>query len=261
MSLGALDQDAIRAGVGPRWTSVDVVAETGSTNADLAAGLRAGDPIGRVLASGHQSAGRGRRGRVWSAPPGASLALSVTLRPGWPEADWTWIPLVAGLAVAEGVAEVTRGAVAPVLKWPNDVLVDGAKLCGILAERLDAPDGPAVVLGMGINTSLTAAQVPVPTATSLRMLLGDAAPGATAVAIAVLRRLEVTLDHRGADPVGLVERYAARCSTLGRDVAVQVSQDRTVRGRAVGVDADGRLRVLTPSGPVILGAGDVVHVR
>ncbi len=261
MSPEPPDQATLRAGVGSRWTSVDVVAETGSTNADLAAGLRAGDPVGRVLVSGYQSAGRGRRGRVWTAPPGTSLAISVTVRPLWPEVEWTWIPLVAGLAVAEAIGDVTAGAVTPVVKWPNDVLVDEAKLCGILAERLDTPEGPAVVLGMGINTALTTDQLPVPTATSLAILLGDAAPGATAVAGAVLSRLADELDRRSTDPAGAAQRYAARCTTLGRDVVVHVSDDRTVRGRALGVDPDGRLRVATPGGPVILGAGDVVHVR
>ena len=131
-------------------------------------GPEPGAPSGFVLATDHQTAGRGRLGRTWTAPRGSSIAMSVLLRPAREPATWTWLPLLAGLAVADSLRAMAD--VPAVLKWPNDVLVDGAKICGILAERVDAPSGAACVLGLGINVHLAADELPVPTATSLAVL-------------------------------------------------------------------------------------------
>ncbi len=131
---------------GSLWREVRVVAETGSTNADLLAAAGAGTGEGTVLVAEAQTAGRGRLDRRWASPPRAGLTLSVLLRPGGvPAALLGWLPLLAGVAAAAAVRRVTT--VAAVLKWPNDVLVGDAKLGGILAERT----GTAVVIGIGIN--------------------------------------------------------------------------------------------------------------
>src|SRR5215468_10429170 len=130
-----LDAAALqRAAVRPQglWRAVEVVGRTGSTNADLLARALRGEPEGVVLAAEEQTAGRGRMGRTWVAPPYAALTFSLLTRPGVPPARRGWLPLLAGVAVATAVTELT--GVEARLKWPNDVLVGEAKLAGILAE-------------------------------------------------------------------------------------------------------------------------------
>ncbi|MGC3994126.1 MAG: biotin--[acetyl-CoA-carboxylase] ligase [Propionicimonas sp.] len=256
-----VDADRLAAALvrpGTVWTRVATVASTGSTNADLAASARAGAASGTVLVSDHQSAGRGRFARVWEAPPGRSLAMSVLLRPpaSLPAERWLWLPLVAGLAVAEGIRDAC--GVAAELKWPNDVLVGGGKVCGILSERVDG-DGPAAaIIGMGLNTTLAEDELPVPTATSLALAGADVDP--TGVASGVLGALGrwytrwlAADDLRG--------EYAARCSTVGRRVRVQVSQQEFVEGTATGVDDAGCLLVEVAGRTRTFAAGDVVHLR
>lgn len=251
---------------GSLWRQIDYVAETGSTNADLAAAARAGAPPGTVLITDYQSAGRGRLGRTWTAPPGMSIAMSVLLRPaGIQPQRWTWLPLLAGLAVAVGIERTLRERQIGLqlgLKWPNDVLAEGRKLSGILAERVETSTGPACVLGMGINVGLSAAELPVPSATSLAVLLEDRAPTRSTVIAAVLNSLaSILAEWEEREDAGVLAEYEQRCTTLGRAVRVHVSATRVVEGRATGLDKDGRLVVGTDSGPEVFGAGDVVHVR
>lgn len=238
------------------WTRVETLAAIGSTNAELAARARAGEPSGRVLVADHQSRGRGRFARVWEAPPGRSVALSVLLRP--PAAEprrWLWLPPVAGLAVADGLR--SAAGVDARLKWPNDVLIDGRKVCGILAERVEGRP-PAAVIGMGINTLLAEDELPVPTATSLVLA------GATATTAEVVRDVLLALAgwyRRWGAGEDLREAYAARCDTVGRAVRVVVSDTETVEGEAVGVDADGQLLVRVGDALRSFAAGDVWHLR
>ena len=184
---GFIEADALAVAVaGGLWQHVDVVASTGSTNADLARQSREGAPTGRVLVSGHQSAGRGRLARRWEAPPDTSVACSVLVAPRRPMPEWGWLPLLVGMAVADGVRAAT--GLDARLKWPNDVLVNERKLCGILCESVGDLDHPRAVLGFGLNVALRADQLPVPTATSTRLEGSDA--GATTIVAAVLRSLE-----------------------------------------------------------------------
>jgi BirA family biotin operon repressor/biotin-[acetyl-CoA-carboxylase] ligase len=242
------------------WTTIEVVAETGSTNADLAARARQGETAGLVLATDHQVAGRGRLGRTWTAPAGSSIAMSVLLRPERDPATWTWLPLLAGLAVADSLRAVA--GVPAVLKWPNDVLVDDAKVCGILAERVDGPREPACVLGLGINVHLAADELPVPTATSLAVLR-PGEPFVRAEIMATVLAALALLYHRweGGLDAELAADYLARSSTMGRSVRVLTGDGSSVTGEAVGVDAEGRLRVRTPTGVQTFAAGDVTHLR
>lgn len=240
---------------GGLWHEIDSVAAVGSTNAVLAERARAGAPSGTVLVADHQTNGRGRFSRVWEAPPGRSLALSVLLRPGVQVRRWLWLPLLTGLAVADGLR--TSSSVDARLKWPNDVLIDGRKVCGILAERVEGPS-PAVIIGMGINTFLSEAELPVPTATSLALAGADVSPGQ------VVRDVLLAFEGwyaRWAAGDDLREAYAARCDTIGRSVRVVVSDSEAVEGSAVGVDEDGRLLVSTPDGVSAFAAGDVWHLR
>jgi BirA family biotin operon repressor/biotin-[acetyl-CoA-carboxylase] ligase len=249
------------------WRSVEVVAETGSTNADLAARARSGAAAGAVLITDYQSAGRGRQGRTWTAPPGTGIAMSVLIQPvEIPPSRWTWLPLIAGLAVSDGLRQ---GLDLPaVLKWPNDVLVNERKLCGILAERVQTPTGPACVIGMGLNVTLSAEQLPVPTATSLALVMaelgaGDLVLSRTTLITHILVSLERILAHWttvGDDKVVALP-YLERCATIGRRVRVQLSANTEVEGVAETVDTDGRLVVATATGRKVFGAGDVVHVR
>jgi len=248
----------VSAAAGWPWLSVVTVDTTGSTNADLAAQARAGAPTGSVLVAAHQSGGRGRLDRSWSAPPGTSLAISALLRP--PEQlsvmRWLWLPLLTGVAVVDGVRATT--GLAAELKWPNDVLIDGRKLCGILSERIVSEAGVAVVIGMGLNTRLTAEQLPVPTATSLA--LAGAMVDEKQLVIAILRALGGWY-RRWLDGEDLAPVLTDRCDTVGRSVRVELVGQPAVLGEAIGIDGEGRLVVRTGTHDQAFSAGDVIHLR
>ena len=242
-----------------RWTSLEVVAEVGSTNAELAARAAGDAAEGAVLVAEHQAAGRGRLDRVWTSPPRAGLTVSFLLRPDVPAARRGWLTLLVGVALAESVGEVT--GVRASLKWPNDLLAgDGRKLAGILAES----SGTAVVVGVGLNVSTTGAELP-DTGTSIAVVTGSA-PDRGPLLLAVLRAVE-TRDRRWTaalgDPVvsGLAADYLAWSSTVGTSVSVTLPDGSTLDGVAEAVDWDGRLVVGTPEGRVELASGDVRHVR
>jgi BirA family biotin operon repressor/biotin-[acetyl-CoA-carboxylase] ligase len=219
----------------------------GSTNALVADRARAGEPAGLVVVAEEQTAGRGRLDRSWVSPPRAGLTLSVLVRPELPPGQWPWLPLLTGLAVAQALR--SQAGVEAVLKWPNDVLVDGRKVCGVLAE---VPVPGAAVLGIGLNVSTREEELPHPQATSLA-LAGAATTDRDTVLRAVLRSLRRVLD----DPVQARTDYSSLCDTLGRPVRLELPDGSTREGRADRVDEGGRL-VLDGTA---YGAGDVVHLR
>ncbi|MCP3818989.1 biotin--[acetyl-CoA-carboxylase] ligase [Streptomyces sp. A3M-1-3] len=265
-----LNTTALRRGLlrpGGLWTSLDVVQVTGSTNADLAA-RAAETPEGAVLVAEEQTEGRGRLGRNWSAPARSGLFFSILLKPmDVPVERWGWLPLLAGVATATALSR-TAG-VDTALKWPNDLLVavggEERKAGGILAERAGGTGG-GVVVGIGLNVSLTKEELPVPGAGSLA-LAGAVSVDRDPLLRAVLRSLEEWYGEwraAGGDPdlSRLQESYAAGCATLGRTVRAELPGGRSLTGEAVAVDADGRLVLATGDGvqePV--GAGDIVHLR
>ncbi|MGB4136027.1 MAG: biotin--[acetyl-CoA-carboxylase] ligase [Microbacterium sp.] len=234
----------------------EAVTESASTNAELRERAADADawPHLSVLLTDNQTAGRGRLDRTWSTPPGAALAISVLLRelPAEPIAR-SWIPLAAGLAMADAAAAQLPGHEVGV-KWPNDVLVDGRKICGILAEAT----ADAVIVGAGVNTAMTAEQLPVPTAISF------AAVGVAADADRLVADY-VTGLARWTDALGaaeLREAVAARCLTIGQQVRVSLPGGGEIVGSAEGLDDGGRLVVTDASGiPHPISAGDIVHVR
>jgi BirA family biotin operon repressor/biotin-[acetyl-CoA-carboxylase] ligase len=245
---------------GGLWSRVDVVAETGSTNADLAAAAAAGAGEGRVLVAEHQVAGRGRLDRVWSAPERSALTFSVLFRPPpATRASWGWLPLLAGLSVADPVRRL--GGIDAGLKWPNDVLVGERKVAGLLAEVV----GDAVVVGIGLNVSLREDELPVPTATSMAVAGSDVTdrdPLLRAVLRELATRYVAWRDAGGdAERCGLAAEYRDVSTTLGREVTVHLPGGAERRGRAVDVDTAGRLVVAGPDGVDTLAAGDVVHLR
>jgi BirA family biotin operon repressor/biotin-[acetyl-CoA-carboxylase] ligase len=260
-----LDEATVRAGLPPGPWALSVVAETESTNADLRAAAAAGARPGHVLVAEFQRAGRGRLNREWESPPGTGLTFSVLMRPEHvPLERWGWLPLAAGLAGAEAVAAVAD--VPARLKWPNDVLAaDGGKLAGILVERVDTPDGPAAVVGVGLNVSTARGDLPVPTATSLALAGGrDLDRGRLLAATLgnLGRWFEAWHDAAGdAEACGLRAAYRAASATLGSDVTVELPDGTLVGGRAEDVGADGSLLLGTGDGGRMIAAGDVTHVR
>jgi len=289
-----LDQAALRSAVlrpGSVWTSLDVVAATGSTNEDLLAAARSGAAEGAVLAAEEQSRGRGRQGRTWIAVPGRALLFSVLLRPAdVPPAARGWLPLLTGVAVARAVTAAT--GVAATLKWPNDVLAGGAKLAGILAEQA----GPAIVIGIGINVAARPDDLPAAPATSPPAAgpptsvsspparLAPTALPPTSLALAgaphadrgaLLTAILAELEHwyrcwaspaapgQPGDPdgSGLRAEYLRLCSTIGTTVTVHLPGGTRLAGTATGIDRTGCLVVANESGSTAVSAGDVVHVR
>ena len=238
------------------WRALDVVGRTTSTNADVSALARAGEPAGYVLIAEEQTAGRGRLDRSWQAPARSSLLLSVLLRPGSPPTSWTLLPFVAGVAVAEAVRAVA--AVSAELKWPNDVLVDGRKLGGILVERVDS----AVVVGIGLNVSLRPAELPVANATSVALAGGVA--DREVLAKEVLRALARRYDSwqaAGGASSSILPAYREICATIGWTVKVELPGGESVNGLVTAIDDTGRLVVMSDDGTMSVSAGDVVHVR
>jgi BirA family transcriptional regulator, biotin operon repressor / biotin---[acetyl-CoA-carboxylase] ligase len=247
---------------GALWSQIDVLAETESTNAVAAAAARAGAAEGLVVAAEYQSSGRGRLGRTWTTPARSALLMSALLRPtAVPAARWHWLGLLAPLAVASAVRRVAE--VPAQVKWPNDVLVGDRKLCGILLERVDAADGPAAVVGIGLNVTLREDERPQPAATSLA-LVGAATTDRATVMAAVLRELATRYQawvHSAGDPATILPDYSELSATFGSSVRVELPDGTFLEGTASGLDPDGRLVVLTPDGPHPLAAGDVTHLR
>jgi BirA family biotin operon repressor/biotin-[acetyl-CoA-carboxylase] ligase len=266
-----MDEGLLRAeALGGLWAAIDVVASTGSTNADLLARAAAPPSLaaseGQVLVAEEQTAGRGRVGRSWSSEPGASLTFSVLLRPvAVPPARRGWLPLLTGVAVASAVRSVA--GVDAMLKWPNDVMVGDRKLAGILAEQ--SPDGSAVVIGVGLNVATPAGALPVSPAglPATSLLVEGASVSRETLLLSILEQLAGRYLAFRDDPdparVGLLDAYRSLCTTLGRTVRVELPVGRVVTGVASDIDPGGRLLIADNSGdpPSPISAGDVIHVR
>ena len=258
-----------------RW-----VSETGSTNADILSLARDGEPEGIVCVADHQTAGRGRHGREWTAPVAASLLCTVLLRP--PAAVSSSVTMAAAVAMAEALEQVA--GFAPRLKWPNDLVwpgdgsADDRKLAGILAEA-DWPPGShaaggwvqsrpddrvVVAVGLGVNVNW-----PNPPAEELAGLAVAAnhIAGRTVdreeLLVAFLRRLDRHYGDLTAsrDRASLQDAWRRRSATLGRRVRVDLGAD-DLEGIAVDITADGHLIVDCDTGDRrTIAVGDVVHLR
>jgi BirA family transcriptional regulator, biotin operon repressor / biotin---[acetyl-CoA-carboxylase] ligase len=259
-----LDVTALGAGlVGPdlAWRKIDVVAETGSTNADLLARAGLGEDIrGAVLLAEHQTAGRGRNGRSWSAPARSQISMSVGVAVGAvPPGAWGWLPLLTGVALVDTVHEVC--GIQAGLKWPNDVLVGGRKLAGILSE-VAAPAG-AIVVGLGLNVTMLPDEAPDPAATSLRILgslITDRNVLTRKILSALANRIEQWSTTAGVD-IELAADYRRSSLTVGTEVKATMPGDREIVGIARAIDELGRLQIDDGSTTVTVSAGDIAHLR
>ena len=232
---------------------MECVAETGSTNADLIAAARAGAPAGTALVADHQTAGRGRLGRRWEAPPGSSLLVSMLFHATDANGLHRYTQAVA-LAAADACRDIA--SVDATLKWPNDLLIGDRKVAGVLAESAPLVAGKiAVVVGIGINVCWTP---PLPDELVATMTALNLEAGREIDRDDLLRSM---LDGLDLDPPqDLLDRYRAALGTLGRRVRIDQA-DVAFEGVAVDVRADGRLVVRTQTGDREVMTGDVVHLR
>ena len=234
------------------------LAETLSTNRDVAALAQAGAAEGVVVTAGAQRAGRGRMTRVWFSPPDVNLYFSLLLRPAVEPLRAASLPLVAGLAVAEALAELAPGT-APQIKWPNDILMGGKKVCGILCEMQAETDCVShIIPGIGVNVNLAREELPEELrerATSLRIEAGRRFSRA-AVLAAILNRFEplyLRWCAEGFEP--LLAAVAARDALLGRTITLEQGGQR-VTGTAEGILSDGALRLRSAQGAMPVYSGE-----
>ncbi|HZU58383.1 MAG TPA: biotin--[acetyl-CoA-carboxylase] ligase [Actinocrinis sp.] len=274
-----------------------VLPEVDSTNTALLAAAADGAPHGSVVIAESQTAGKGRLGRSWVAPPRSGLFLSILLRPEVPPAHWGWLPLLAGVAARSAISRAAELDVR--LKWPNDLILAepadsssntagsntaesdsagsdstatdsgygvGRKLGGILAEQGGTAAQPCVVIGIGINVTLRADELPAPHATSL-LLAGAKVTDRDTILRALLRSFgswytDWAASGGDAERCGLTAAYRADCATLGREVRAELPGGSVISGQAIDLDQDGRLLVRDTTGASTpIGAGDVVHLR
>ena len=244
---------------GTRFATVRIHDELPSTNTALVEEARGGAPEGLVLVADHQTAGRGRLGRVWSAEPGTALLVSVLLRPPLPLDEIPLVLMAAGLAACDGV----EGAAGfrPQLKWPNDLVVSDRKLAGLLSEA--AGGEPAVILGLGVNVA-AGAYPPELSADAISCEeVASAAVDRAELLVGFLTALEsryaaVLTGKRG----DTLRAYRADSATLGRRVRVDLTAGDSLEGRATRLADDGQLVVTDDKGTEhSVNVGDVKHLR
>jgi BirA family biotin operon repressor/biotin-[acetyl-CoA-carboxylase] ligase len=250
VSSAATGQQPLGRRLGTPRLHLRLIESTSSRARELAA---AGAPDGTLVTASEQSAGRGRQGRAWSAPPNSSLLCSLVLREPPP-----LLSLIAGVAVAEtveaalgwdaGVATGTPPGVARI-KWPNDVLVDDRKVAGILVES--RPQEDWAVLGIGVNVAVSLAQLPVEVRDRAGTL-GLSASAIESVLDELLSRLQRWLV---ASTESVLDSVRSRDALLGREVDWEDGS-----GSAAGIDSQGRLLVDSGRGRVALDAGEI-HLR
>jgi BirA family transcriptional regulator, biotin operon repressor / biotin---[acetyl-CoA-carboxylase] ligase len=240
------------------WHTVEHLHEVSSTNDVALERARAGVPDGLVVVADHQTAGRGRGGHRWEDAPGdeASLLVSVVTAP--PPAHVQLISLAGALAGADAVR---RAGARPELKWPNDVLLEGRKCAGVLAERHRLGDREILIVGLGIDldwrgaerTGEALAWTSIAEATGRDVDRGE-------VLADLLRALATWIRSVPTDPLRLLTTYREACVTLGREVEVSFPDGTSRQGLAVDLDREGRLVIDTGEQRLAVNAGDVRHL-
>ena len=236
---------------------------TASTNSDALDWAGQGAPEGALVVAGHQTAGRGRRGRGWFSPPGAALTFSLLLRPPLEPSSGGLLTATVGVACARGIA--SSCGLLPRLKWPNDVMIEGRKVGGILLEsRVEAGRLDTVVAGVGINvTTLTNPPREVAgRATALAEHVTDP-PSRQTLLGHILEEFErLYADVSTADFAGRVVGEASALSdVLGRDVIVRIADGTSIEGRAVRLTERGELEIDTATGAMAVHSGEIERLR
>ena len=238
-----------------RWHS-----SIGSTNAQAMTWARDGVPEGALVGADHQTAGRGRHGRAWSDAPGLNLLFSLVLRPTLPQDRLGLIPLAAGLAVAEAIENHTP--LSPSLKWPNDILVDGKKVCGILLEgRLTRSNDSLATMVLGIGFNINQTELPADLAdkaTSLALETGQLVQRVPLLAD-LLVALEKHYDSLSTDlGVAVLAGFERRMAGLGHTATVAFPlSGESVEGTILGIAENGALRLATSEGERLFHSGEV----
>lgn len=244
-----------------------ILKETDSTNRDALARAQAGAASGTVVVAESQTAGRGRRGRVWHSPAGENLYCSIIFAPDSLQRNATsilpWIPLLTGIAVVTAIKDLT--GLKPSLKWPNDLLLNDKKCGGILCESAQrGHDQPFTIIGIGLNVNSNPDRFPdefKTTSTSLRAE-SVAVIARAAMLAQILYRLEQQLELLAtATPDRWRKEYAAHCSTVGRRVRVECADGERLEGLAEGLGEDGCLRIQPDRLPMDSGAARIIEVR
>lgn len=257
--------EEILIGLGTRFIGKVGIAHhrlTDSTNTKAREMARGGAPSGTLVVAEAQSAGRGRKGRSWLAAPGEGLLFSLILRPDMEPSRATLITLMTAVSVAEALIDET--GVNARIKWPNDILVHGKKLAGILTEmsmELDAVD--YVVVGLGLNINTPAAAFPEEIRAIATSLMAETSAPFSRVAVlrAILSRFETHYDTLSTDgPEPMLRRWKALSDIVGRRVRVSMMHEE-IEGRVTDIDADGVLLVETEAGePLRILSGDVTYL-
>lgn len=233
-----------------------------STNIEAARQAIAGAAEGVCVVAGEQTAGRGRLQREWASPKGAGLYFSIILRPQLEQKIWPLLTLMAAVSVHDALFDAC--ALATDIKWPNDILVNEKKLCGILAETVETPLGRAVVVGIGINLTKGSFPPELETIATDVERACDQKPEAEVVLEALVRELasyyQVLNQIQGSDEI--IRAWCAR-SSYGEGKLIRVSGSRdSLVGTTRGLERDGALRVETYTGEIkVVRAGDVTSVR
>jgi BirA family biotin operon repressor/biotin-[acetyl-CoA-carboxylase] ligase len=244
-----LDQSRITAALSRYWR-VSVVDLTTSTQDDLATKANAGEAKnGDVIIANYQSAGRGRLDRTFIAPASTALLFSIYLQPQRERDDWGFLPLLAGFSIADTLRKINANVS---IKWPNDLLIDEMKIGGIISTAA----GSGVVIGIGINVSTTASELPVETATSLK-LAGVSKLDRNFLLPLLLNAFET--DFTAWDQgESFLEKYSQLSATRGREVTIIGPAESAMRSRAQTFDEQGRLHL--EDGQIVT-VGDVIHLR
>lgn len=247
--------------VGDFGRPLHALAVTGSTNLDALDRAELGDPEGTVVVADHQRAGRGRWGREWIGKPGGSLMFSLVLRP---EGSPALITTALGVAVAQAIEALTELSCG--IKWPNDVLIEGRKVAGILVEsRGGAGEPHALVAGVGVNLDLDPAELPEElrgTATSIGAALTARGERFTPSREQLLAGILTAFEARyPVDAPEVLSEAAARSTVLGNEVTIRLPDDRMLTGTATRLLDDGSLELSTDDGTVALASGEVAALR
>lgn len=270
----ALNVDSIRSTLATKVLGrrIELFEQLSSTNQEATSLGQFGVEHGTVVIADRQSAGRGRLARTWFSPGSANVYCSLVIRTTLPAhrlTEWlSWLPLITALAAAETIESVTSAPVS--LKWPNDLLMSGRKVGGVLCENIQAsPSGPFQVIGLGINVNLKPEEFPAElraSATSLWNETHTVVDRNRLIAQFLLEMEQCIEELAGHGPQRLALAYQPRCSTVGQNVRASLADGSELTGYAESISEDGSLRVTTRLGThqdttVELRAADIVHLR